>query len=135
MSIVAGAALVDKNDKVIIVLGKKWDKKKSKWGFPKGHREATDKCDFDCMVREVKEEIGLDITKTEYKIMQVCQDNALMLSYVMYIIEIDIDLCEVDLKIDENEISNIEIISWDELRQEYELMPDMYNRSIGIVFQ
>lgn len=131
MSIVAGAALIDKNDNVIIVLEKKWGKKKSKWGFPKGHREATDKCDFDCMVREVKEEIGLDIAKIDYQITHTCYLN----SCIIYMIKLKINLIETNLVIDEKEISSINILSLDELYEEYELMPHMFNRSVKTIFQ
>ena len=55
--VVAGAYILDKDDKLLLVKSPKWGEE---WMVPGGHVELGETV-LDCAVREVKEEVGLDV--------------------------------------------------------------------------
>ena len=55
--VVTGVYILDKDDKLLLVKSPKWGER---WMVPGGHVELGETV-FDCAVREVKEEVGLDV--------------------------------------------------------------------------
>ena len=57
----AGIILLnEKNNKVLLIKSKG-----GHWGFPKGHREKEDNNVYDNAIREVREEVGIKLNKSD----------------------------------------------------------------------
>ena len=99
--------IIIKNNKVLLV----YEKNRNFWGFPKGHMENGEN-EIETALREVKEEVGLDVEINEEK------------RYVLnYIIRNEIDKTTVlylakpkseKITMQESEIENIKWCEFDE---------------------
>ena len=80
----SGALIINSNmDKCLMV----FQKSSLLWGIPKGQKEENEDC-YICMVREVKEEVGLNLNKLKFEILEsITIHNE---SYI-YIIKIFLD--------------------------------------------
>jgi 8-oxo-dGTP diphosphatase len=59
------AALITRADKILIAQRAKKDALYEKWEFPGGKREAGE-TDHECLKRELREELGIDVTIGDY---------------------------------------------------------------------
>lgn len=98
------AALVIENDENKLLIQKRSAKKKGKWGFTTGHVE-TKESSIDGIVRETKEELGLDIKKNEITEVK----NGINDKYVYhhYYIKKNVDIKSLNIQIDE-----VEEVKW-----------------------
>ena len=82
---VAGAVLLFEQNSVtrfLAVKERSWPKRDRKWGIPKGKRERSESL-WDCMVREVKEEVGVDLTKIPMTVIGRCRRAR---TYIVFIV-------------------------------------------------
>jgi ADP-ribose pyrophosphatase YjhB (NUDIX family) len=67
----AGLFIIDKITKKVLII----QSIGGNYGFPKGHREKSDKSILDTAIRETKEEVGIKVKKSEIlKNIQVTSD-------------------------------------------------------------
>jgi mRNA-decapping enzyme subunit 2 len=103
----AGALIINSDmDKCLMV----FQKSSLLWGIPKGQKEKNEDC-YICMVREVKEEVGLNLNNLKFEILEsiTIHDE----SYV-YIIKIFLDplpICSPPFE-EGNDNHEIEKIEW-----------------------
>ena len=88
------------------------------WGIPKGSRMNKNEDSFLCMIREVKEEVGLDLNRIKFELLNIIIVN---LKTHIYIIRINLDplpICSPPL---ENGYENHEIekVEWVSLEDAY----------------
>jgi 8-oxo-dGTP pyrophosphatase MutT (NUDIX family) len=84
-----------------------------KWGLPKGSWEPDIDSDFEqCMLREVSEETGIDLSKVEYEPVCTVKRH----HYFIYVIHMTQELDDKSLKPkDVNEIEEVRWIYWTDL--------------------
>jgi mRNA-decapping enzyme subunit 2 len=110
----AGALILNADmDKCLMV----FQKSSLLWGIPKGQKEEDEDC-YICMVREVKEEVGLNLNNLKFEILEsiTIHDE----SYV-YIIKLFLDplpICSPPFE-DGNDNHEIEKIEWVNLEDAY----------------
>lgn len=98
------AALVIENDENKFLIQKRSVLKKGKWGFTTGHIE-TKESSIDGIIRETKEELGIDIPKKDIiKIKSGIDDKYI---YNHYYIKKNIDLNSLNIQLDE-----VEEVKW-----------------------
>lgn len=59
---VTGALILNENDEIFLMKSPKWE---NQWLVPGGHVEKGEKIE-DCVKREAKEEVGLDVENIEF---------------------------------------------------------------------
>ena len=80
----AGALILNKNlDKCLMV----FQKSSSLWGLPKGGRESKESS-YSCMIREVKEEVGLDLNRVYFELLEKFKINS---KSFVYFIKLNLD--------------------------------------------
>jgi len=82
---VAGAVLLLKQNgvtKFLAVKERSWPKCDRKWGIPKGKREGSESL-WDCMVREVMEEVGIDLQSIPITVIGRCRRAR---TYIVFIV-------------------------------------------------
>lgn len=105
----AGALIFNKKlDKCLMV----YQKSSSLWGIPKGSREGNEN-NFICMLREVKEEVGLDLNQIKFDIIG---NTSVYSEALIYILKIHLDplpICSPPLEYgdDNHEISHIKWVN------------------------
>jgi len=105
----AGALIFNKNlNKCLMV----YQKNSSLWGIPKGSREKNEN-NFICMLREVKEEVGLDLNQIKFDIIG---NTSVFSEALIYILKIHLDplpICSPPLENgnDNHEISQVKWIN------------------------
>ena len=110
----SGALIINSNmDKCLMV----FQKSSLLWGIPKGQKEENEDC-YICMVREVKEEVGLNLNKLKFEILEsITIHNE---SYI-YIIKLFLDplpICSPPFEYG-NDNHEIEKIEWVGLEDAY----------------
>lgn len=65
MRILAGAAIFNKEGKILLVQQTKSGRQPLRWGLPGGHAEGNENPE-QTTIREIKEEVGLDIKLTNF---------------------------------------------------------------------
>jgi len=102
-----------------------FQKSSSFWGIPKGSKLNINEDNFICMIREVKEEVGLDLNHIKFEIL----GNVIVHSETyIYIIKIFLDplpICSPPLE-DGEENHEIEKIEW-------VLLNDAYSRNTNSI--
>lgn len=105
----AGALILNqKLDKCLMV----FQKTSSLWGLPKGGRENKESS-FNCMLREVKEEVGLDLNFLNFELLDTVKINNKSNSQV-YFVKLILDplpICSPPLE-NGNENHEIMKIEW-----------------------
>ena len=110
----AGAIILNNNmDKCLMV----FQKNSNLWGIPKGQKEDNEDS-YVCMIREVKEEVGLNLNNIKFEILK---SAIIMNESFIYIIRLLLDslpICSPPL---ENNQDNYEIgkIEWIILKDAY----------------
>jgi 8-oxo-dGTP pyrophosphatase MutT (NUDIX family) len=82
---ISGAVLLLEQDgltKFLVVKERSWPKCDRKWGIPKGKREGEES-PWDCMVREVREEVGIDLLKIPITVIGRCRRAR---TYIVFIV-------------------------------------------------
>lgn len=99
--------IIIKNNKVLLI----YEKGRNFWGFPKGHVELGE-TEIDTALREVKEEIGLDVHIISNKryILNYIIKNEIDKTVVLYLATTNND----NIKMQESEIENAKWCSFDE---------------------
>lgn len=108
--------VVIRNSKGEFLMQKRVDAKGGDWGVTGGHPKAGES-PIEGIVTEVKEELGLDFLKEEFiEYNSGCDGKD---CYKMYFVNKDIDLN--DIKIQEEELSEVRWFSMDELQHMVEV--------------
>jgi ADP-ribose pyrophosphatase YjhB (NUDIX family) len=100
----------------------------SKWGFPKGKIETYDEDESACRIRELREEVGIDISKLKHRIVKTD-------SYSNCKIAITKIGCSCD-KITITLSSEIQKAMWlplEQLVKDFQKTPNDYNSSIKAI--
>ena len=110
----SGALILNNNmNKCLMV----FQKKSMLWGIPKGHKESNED-NYVCMIREVKEEIGLNLNDIKFQIL----DTVIIKSEIrVYIIKLLLDylpICSPPFEYG-NDNHEIEKIEWVNLKDAY----------------
>jgi 8-oxo-dGTP pyrophosphatase MutT (NUDIX family) len=124
-----GFALVDINEKVLIVFENSYPVSLSKWGFPKGKKKEIDKDEFACMERELYEEVGIAISSLDYEIVKNYRYNRCTIAFTRIK-----HRCEDIQIVCGNEILVFKWVPLKQLIGEYLANPDYFNRSVTAVF-
>lgn len=115
-----GVILINERDQILIVFGN--NGQKSKWGFPKGKKQTSDKSIFDCAKRELEEETGISLFDLTYEDNgQISKDGL-----TLYVYKIQTTPSVV---IDEAEIKEYRWVLRDELNLMYK--KGICNRSVS----
>lgn len=78
-----GCIIIDDNNKVLLICGNK----SNFWGFPKGHMEEGE-TEIETALREVKEEVGLDVKIDEekrYTLNYLIEDKKVDKTTILYL--------------------------------------------------
>ena len=87
-----------------------YQKNSSLWGIPKGSREGNEN-NFICMLREVKEEVGLDLNQIKFDIIG---NTSVFSEALIYILRLNLDflpICSPPFE-DGNDNHEISKIKW-----------------------
>lgn len=104
----AGAVILNNDlNKCLMV----FQKSSSYWGIPKGSKLDMDEDNFVCMVREVKEEVGLDLNHIRFEILGNVTVHSETCVYILKIFLDPLPVCSPPLE-DGNENHEIEKVEW-----------------------
>ena len=128
-----GFCIIDPDDNVLIVTEvNTWKgvRVMGKKGFPKGHMEDVDKKNgWNCAVRELKEELGIDLNKLNYTLIGMCVGTC-----TIYVIRIKEYSAELELRVkDDNELINAKWMPCFDLAMAYNQVT--HNNSIKIFIE
>jgi 8-oxo-dGTP pyrophosphatase MutT (NUDIX family) len=113
----AGAVILNNEmDKCLMV----FQKSSLFWGIPKGSKLDKDEDSFVCMVREVKEEVGLDLNYIKFEILDSVMVHVKSYIYIIKIFLDPLPICSPPME-DGNENHEIEKVEW-------VLLEDAYSR-------
>ena len=110
----SGALILNTNmDKCLMV----FQKKSMLWGIPKGHKEDNEDS-YVCMIREVKEEVGLNLNNIKFEILESTSVNSESFIYIIKLLLDSLPVCSPPF---ENGDDNYEIekIEWVTLNDAY----------------
>jgi 8-oxo-dGTP pyrophosphatase MutT (NUDIX family) len=110
----AGAIILNNNmDKCLMV----FQKSSNLWGIPKGQKEDNED-NYVCMIREIKEEVGLNLNNIKFEILK---SAIIMNESFIYIIRLLLDTLPICSPPLENNQDNYEIgqIEWIILKDAY----------------
>lgn len=111
----SGAIILNKNlTKCLMV----FQKSSLFWGIPKGSKLDIYEDNFICMLREVKEEVGLDLNHIK---IDVLGSFTIHLEACIYVIKLNLDplpICSPPME-DGNENHEIEKVEWVKLEDAY----------------
>jgi len=111
----AGAIILNNTlDKCLMV----FQKSSSYWGIPKGSKLNNNEDNFICMVREVKEEVGLDLNHIKFEVLGNVTVHSESCIYILKIFLDPLPICSPPLE-DGNENHEIEKVEWVELDDAY----------------
>src|SRR5208337_2150640 len=82
---VCGAMLlVNERDgvKFLVVKERSWPVRDRKWGLPKGKLEEGETL-WGAMIREVKEEVGVDLCSTPYVVVGCCKHSGIFVAMIL----------------------------------------------------
>lgn len=111
----AGALILNyEMDKCLMV----FQKSSKLWGIPKGHKEKNED-NYVCMIREVREEVGLDLNNIKFEILD---SNIVNVESFIYIIRLLLDQLPICSPPFENGEENHEIekIEWVSLHKVFQ---------------
>lgn len=118
----AGALILNNNlDKCLMV----YQKRSTFWGIPKGSKLDENENTYLCMLREVKEEIGLDFNYIKHDIIKKIIIHNDICIYIIKIFLDPLPICSPPFE-DNNDNHEIGKIEWVKLE-------DGYNRKINSV--
>lgn len=110
----AGALILNKNmDKCLMV----FQKSSKLWGVPKGRKEDYED-NYLCMIREVKEEVGLNLNKIKLEVLDSVFIHKKALIYIIKIFLDPLPICSPPFE-DGKENHEIEKIEWVPLHEAY----------------
>lgn len=115
---VAGAILLDKDNKILLI--HRNTAKMQRWELPGGKLEI-DELPEQAAIRELKEELDIDVKPLKYIGFKVFEENDVILKYHWY-------KCEIDKgtpKVMEEKFDNIRYFSKEELLKSDELSSNM----------
>ena len=111
----AGAIILNnKLDKCLMV----FQKSSSFWGIPKGSKNNKNEDNFICMIREVKEEVGLDLNHIKFEILDSVMVHTEAYIYIIKIFLDPLPICSPPME-DGNENHEIEKVEWVGLEDAY----------------
>ena len=114
----AGAIILNNDlNKCLMV----FQKSSAYWGIPKGSKLNTNEDNFICMVREVKEEIGLDLNHIKFEILGKITVYSETYVYILKIFLDPLPICSPPFE-DGMENHEIEKVEW-------VLLEDAYTRN------
>lgn len=103
----AGALILNYHmDKCLMV----FQKSSKLWGIPKGHKEE-DEDNYVCMVREVREEVGLDLNNIKFEILDSSIINTGSFIYIIRLFSDPLPICSPPFE-DGKENHEIEKVEW-----------------------
>lgn len=110
----AGALILNSNmDKCLMV----FQKSSSMWGVPKGKREDNEDS-YVCMIREVKEEVGLNLNNIKFHLLDGIMVHGESFIYIIQIFLDPLPICSPPLE-NGNENHEIEKIEWVKIEDAY----------------
>jgi len=95
-----------------------FQKSSSYWGIPKGSKLDMNEDNFICMVREVKEEVGLDLNHINFEILGNVTVHSETFIYIIKIFLDPLPICSPPFE-EGNENNEIEKIEWVKLEEAY----------------
>lgn len=111
----AGAIILNHTlDKCLMV----FQKSSSYWGIPKGSKLEKNEDNFICMIREVKEEVGLDLNHIKFEILEKVSVHSESCIYIIKIFLDPLPICSPPFE-EGNENHEIEKIEWVTLEDAY----------------
>ena len=112
----SGAIILNKDlSKCLMV----FQKISSYWGIPKGSKIDVNEDNFICMVREVKEEVGLDLNHIKFEILGNVTVHSETCIYILKIFLDPLPVCSPPLE-DGKENHEISKVEWVLLEDAYE---------------
>ena len=87
------------------------------WGIPKGQKEENEDC-YLCMIREVKEEVGLNLNKLKFEILDNITINDESYVYIIKIFLDPLPICSPPFE-EGNDNHEIEKIEWVNIEDAY----------------
>lgn len=110
----AGALILNADmDKCLMV----FQKSSLLWGIPKGQKEENEDC-YICMVREVKEEVGLNLNNLKYEILESITIHEESYIYIIKLFLDPLPICSPPFE-DGNDNHEIEKIEWVNIEDAY----------------
>jgi 8-oxo-dGTP pyrophosphatase MutT (NUDIX family) len=110
----AGALILNTDmDKCLMV----FQKKSMLWGIPKGHKEDNED-NYVCMIREVNEEIGLNLNNIKFEILESLIVNSDSFIYIIKLLLDSLPICSPPFEYG-NDNHEIEKIEWVTLNDAY----------------
>jgi 8-oxo-dGTP pyrophosphatase MutT (NUDIX family) len=110
----AGALILNTDmDKCLMV----FQKKSMLWGIPKGHKEDNED-NYVCMIREVNEEIGLNLNNIKFEILESLIVNSDSFIYIIKLLLDSLPICSPPFE-NGNDNHEIEKIEWVTLNDAY----------------
>lgn len=111
----AGAVILNNEmDKCLMV----FQKSSLFWGIPKGSKMDEHEDSFVCMVREVKEEVGLDLNHIKFEVLDSVMVNTESHIYIIKIFLDPLPICSPPME-NGNENHEIEKVEWVHLGDAY----------------
>ena len=95
-----------------------FQKSSSYWGIPKGSKLDSKENEFVCMLREVKEEVGLNFNYIKYELLGKIDIHNDSCIFIMRIFLNPLPICSPPLE-DNNDNHEIEKIEWVPLKEAY----------------
>ena len=110
----SGALIINSDmDKCLMV----FQKSSLLWGIPKGQKEENEDC-YLCMIREVKEEVGLNLNKLKFEILESITINDESYVYIIKIFLDPLPICSPPFE-EGNDNHEIEKIEWVNIEDAY----------------
>lgn len=110
----AGALILNADmDKCLMV----FQKNSLLWGIPKGQKEENEDC-YICMVREVREEVGLNLNNLKYEILESITIHEESYIYIIKLFLDPLPICSPPFE-DGNDNHEIEKIEWVNIEDAY----------------
>jgi len=111
----AGAIILNSEmDKCLMV----FQKSSLFWGIPKGSKNNKNEDSFICMVREVKEEVGLDLNHIKFEVLDSVMVHTEAYIYIIKIFLDPLPICSPPME-DGSENHEIEKVEWVGLEDAY----------------
>jgi 8-oxo-dGTP pyrophosphatase MutT (NUDIX family) len=110
----AGALILNADmDKCLMV----FQKSSLLWGIPKGQLEENEDC-YICMIREVKEEVGLNLNNLKFEILESTTIHYESYIYIIKLLLDPLPICSPPFE-EGNDNHEIEKIEWVKLEDAY----------------
>lgn len=104
------------NNEGDFLIQKRSIQKNGKYGFPSGHLE-TGESSLQGMIRELNEEMGIDVQPMELELMDFGRNDEAQYFYSIYYLRKEYNLKDLILQQDE-----VDFVEWDSLEQIQELV-------------